>query len=98
MEEERIFKAYLRGLFRELNGLKTALKEKDYAEAERRLDDLIEDTQRDRGLKRPGILPAFFFALLFDSFFQFFQRDVFAEIQLYKPFNKGIFFLLIFFF
>lgn len=46
MEEERIFKAYLRMLFRDLKGLKTALKEKDYAEAERRLDDLIEDTQK----------------------------------------------------
>lgn len=46
MEEERIFKAYLRGLFRGLKDLKTALKEKDYAEAERRLDDLIEDTQK----------------------------------------------------
>lgn len=46
MEEERIFKAYLRGLFRGLKDLKTALKEKDYAEAERWLDDLIEDTQK----------------------------------------------------
>lgn len=46
MEEERIFKAYLRGLFRELKGMQTALKEKDYAEAERRLDGLIEDTQK----------------------------------------------------
>lgn len=31
MEENRIFKAYLRGLARELNALKTALKEKDSA-------------------------------------------------------------------
>ena len=46
MEEERIFKAYLRMLFRDLKGLKTALKEKDYATAEKLLDDLIEDTQK----------------------------------------------------
>lgn len=46
MEESRIFKAYLRGLFRGLKELKAALKEKDYAAAERLLDGLIEDTKK----------------------------------------------------
>ena len=46
MEENRIFKAYLRLLFRDLKALKAALKAKDYAEAERLLDGLVEDTQK----------------------------------------------------
>lgn len=46
MEESRIFKAYLRGLARDLKALKAALKEKDAAAAEKLLDGLIEDTQK----------------------------------------------------
>lgn len=33
---------------------------------------------------------------LFDSFFQFFQRYKFTEVQMHKRFKKVIFFLLIF--
>lgn len=46
MEEKKIFKAYLRGLTRHLKALKAALASKDYAYAEKLLDDLIEDTQK----------------------------------------------------
>lgn len=46
MEENRIFKAYLRLLSRDLQSLQTALQEKDYAVAERMVNDLVEDTQR----------------------------------------------------
>lgn len=46
MEENRIFKAYLRMLCRDLKALKAALKAKDYAEVERLLDGLVEDTQK----------------------------------------------------
>lgn len=46
MEESRIFKAFLRLLFRDLHALKTALKEKDYVTAERLVDGLVEDTQK----------------------------------------------------
>lgn len=46
MEETRIFKAFLRLLFRDLKAVKQALKEKDYARAEKLVDDLIEDTQK----------------------------------------------------
>lgn len=46
MEENRIFRGYLRLLFRDLKALKAALKDKDFARAERLLDDLMEDTQK----------------------------------------------------
>lgn len=46
MEENRIFKAYLRLLSRDLQTLQTALQEKDYAAAEKLVGDLVEDTQR----------------------------------------------------
>lgn len=46
MEENRIFKAYLRLLSRDLQFLKTALQEKDYAAVEKLVGDLVEDTQR----------------------------------------------------
>lgn len=42
-----VFKSYLRRLIRDLKDLKAALKEKDYAKAEKLVDDLIEDTQKD---------------------------------------------------
>lgn len=46
-EEARIFKGYLRGLMRQLKALREALKNKDYAAAEKLLDNLIEDTEKD---------------------------------------------------
>lgn len=46
MEENRIFKGYLRLLFRDLKELKAALKNKDFARAETLLDNLMEDTQK----------------------------------------------------
>ena len=42
-----VFKSYLRRLIRDLKDLKAALKAKDYDKAERLVDDLIEDTQKD---------------------------------------------------
>lgn len=42
-----VFKSYLRRLIRDLKDLKEALKERDYEKAEKLLDDLIEDTQKD---------------------------------------------------
>lgn len=42
-----VFKSYLRRLIRDLKDLKAALKAKDYAKAEKLVDDLIEDTQKD---------------------------------------------------
>lgn len=46
MEEKKIFKAYLRGLARQLKALKVALASKNYDQAEKVLDELIEDTQK----------------------------------------------------
>lgn len=46
-EESRIFKGYLRGLMRQLKTLREALKNKDYVTAEKLLDNLIEDTEKD---------------------------------------------------
>ena len=45
-EETRIFKGYLRGLMRQYKALKAALESKDYEQAEKLLDGLIEDTQK----------------------------------------------------
>lgn len=47
MEELAVFKSYLRRLIRDLKDLKAALKAKDYDKAEKLIDDLIEDTQKD---------------------------------------------------
>lgn len=47
MEEEKIFKAYQRGLLRQLKALKEALKNGDSEKAEKLLDRLIEDTKAD---------------------------------------------------
>lgn len=44
-EEMAVFKAYLRNLMRQLKLLKKALSDKDYEQAERLIDELIEDTQ-----------------------------------------------------
>lgn len=46
-EEMAVFKSYLRRLMRDLKDLKRAIKEKNLEEAERLIDDLIEDTQKD---------------------------------------------------
>lgn len=46
-EEANIFKAYQRGLLRQLVALKAARKSKDYEKAEKLLDRLIEDTKAD---------------------------------------------------
>lgn len=47
MEEMAVFKSYLRRLMRDLKDLREALKSKDYEKAEKLIDDLIEDTQKD---------------------------------------------------
>lgn len=47
MEELAVFKSYLRRLIGDLKDLKAALKAKDYDKAEKLIDDLIEDTQKD---------------------------------------------------
>lgn len=46
-EESRIFKGYLRGLLRQLKAQREALKNKDYVAAEKLLDNLIQDTEKD---------------------------------------------------
>lgn len=46
-EEMAVFKSYLRRLIRDLKDIKEALKNKDYEKAEKLVDDLIEDTQKD---------------------------------------------------
>ena len=45
--EMAVFKSYLRRLIRDLKDIKTALVNKDYERAEKLVDDLIEDTQKD---------------------------------------------------
>lgn len=47
MEEMAVFKGYLRSLMRQLKALKEALLAKDYRQAERLVDELIEDTQKN---------------------------------------------------
>lgn len=47
MEEMAVFKSYLRRLIRDLKDIKEALKNKEYEKAEKLIDDLIEDTQKD---------------------------------------------------
>lgn len=46
-EEMAVFKSYLRRLMRDLKDLKKAIQEKNCEEAERLIDNLIEDTQKD---------------------------------------------------
>lgn len=46
-EEMAVFKGYLRSLMRQLKALKEALNKKDYEQAERLVDELIEDTQNN---------------------------------------------------
>lgn len=48
-EQEQIHRAYLRGLLRTLRAQKEAMGNKDYPEAERLLDGLIEDTENNLG-------------------------------------------------
>lgn len=45
-EESKIFKGFLRGLLRQLISMKEALKAGDHDNAEKLLDNLIEDTQK----------------------------------------------------
>lgn len=45
-EQEQIHRAYLRGLLRTLRAQKTAMEGKDYPQAEKLLDELIEDTEK----------------------------------------------------
>lgn len=47
IEEMAVFKGYLRSLMRQLKALKEALQSKNYERAERLLDELIEDTQKN---------------------------------------------------
>lgn len=47
MEDMKEFVAYSKKLLRVLRKIKTALKEKDYAIAEKLIDELIEDTESD---------------------------------------------------
>lgn len=46
-EEMAVFKGYLRSLMRQLKALKEALRKKDYEQAERLVDELMEDTQKN---------------------------------------------------
>ncbi len=47
MEDELIFKSYSRLLLRDLKDVKEALMVKDYETAEKLLNELINDTQKD---------------------------------------------------
>lgn len=47
MEEMSVFKGYLRGLMRQLILLKKAIKDKKFEEAEKLVNELIEDTQKN---------------------------------------------------
>lgn len=42
-----VFKSYLRRLIRDLKDVRAALRNKQYEKAEKLLDDLIDDTQKD---------------------------------------------------
>lgn len=47
MDEEMVFKSYLRKLLRDLKDIKEAVNKKDLEEVEKLVDQLIEDTQKD---------------------------------------------------
>lgn len=47
MEDMAVFKGYLRILMRQLKQLKKSIKEENIEEAERLIDELIEDTQNN---------------------------------------------------
>lgn len=47
MDDMKEFVAYSKKLLRVLKKIKTALKEKDYDEVEKLVDELIEDTETD---------------------------------------------------
>ena len=47
MEDKLIFKSYSRLLLRDLKDVKEALKGKDYETAEKLVNQLINDTQKD---------------------------------------------------
>lgn len=46
-DEMPVFKSYLRRLIRDLKDVREALRNKQYDRAEKLLDDLIDDTQKD---------------------------------------------------
>lgn len=46
-EHMAVFKSYLRRLMRDLKDLRKAIRDKNFEEAERLINDLIEDTERD---------------------------------------------------
>ena len=47
VEDKLIFRSYSRLLLRDLKNVKDALKAKDYETAERIVNELINDTQKD---------------------------------------------------
>ena len=47
IEEMAVFKGYLRSLMRQLKSLKEAIQNKDYEKAEKLIDELIDDTQKN---------------------------------------------------
>lgn len=47
MEDMAVFKGYLRSLMRQLKQLKKSIKEENIEEAERLIDEIIEDTQNN---------------------------------------------------
>lgn len=46
-EECAIFKGYSRSLLRQLRALKEAMHNKEYGKAEKLIDELIEDTEKN---------------------------------------------------
>ena len=42
-----VFKGYLRSLMRQLKAMKEAMQNKDFEKAEKLLDELIDDTQKN---------------------------------------------------
>lgn len=54
-EDMSVFKSYLRRLLQDLKDLKEVLKSKDYEKAEKMVDQLIDDTQKElKTIKRKG--------------------------------------------
>lgn len=46
-EDMAVFKGYLRSLLRQLKLLKTPIREHDFEKADKLIDELIEDTQKN---------------------------------------------------
>lgn len=47
IEEMAVFKGYLRSLMRQLKALKEAMQDRDFEKAEKLIDELIDDTQKN---------------------------------------------------